>query len=101
MLKDTIYDVLQELMNESEYRGFVGAGDVQRIEHVIAGFPTEPEYAEEQTCWLTGALAALAMVGPYTAQTAAEAIMAAMRGDDEVEYADNQIGHGLQYGEGN
>ena len=74
-LRDTIYDALHKLKSQSEYGSFVGAGDVQKIEFVIDGFPRNPEYAEAQASWLTGALAAVAMVAPYEAQTAAKTIL--------------------------
>ena len=81
-LRDTIYDELTKLGNQSSYgvvRGFVGAGDVQRIEFVIDGFPGNVDSADKklQHNWLTGALAAVAMVAPYEAQDAAEAILEA------------------------
>ena len=48
-LSDTIYKVIQETMNGSDYPGYVGAGDVQKIEVMMDGFPPESDYADEHT----------------------------------------------------
>ena len=80
-LRDTIKNALDELHSQSGHSGYVGTWDVNRIEFVIAGFPNDEDYREDQTQWVAGALAAICMVGPYSATTAAEAIIAATRGE--------------------
>ncbi len=94
-LRDTIYEVIQETMQGSDYGGFVGAGDVQRIEQMVEGFPPDSDYEEEQLAWLTGALAAVAMVAPYAAQDGAQRIYEAMTDEAEFRQADDSIGGGI------